>query len=156
MVRQHHGRHVRLIGLVAGALCALASIGHAANRVPLSVPSGMPRPLTARPGDARRGKAIAVNSDRGNCNICHKMPISEIPAGAFGDLGPALDAVGSRLSVAELRLRIANPRLINPDTIMPAYRVVKGLNRVAAGYVGRPILSAQDVEDLVAYLASLK
>jgi L-cysteine S-thiosulfotransferase len=84
------------------------------------------------------------------------MPISEIPAGAFGDLGPALDAVGSRLSVAELRLRIANPRLINPDTIMPAYRVVKGLNRVAAGYVGRPILSAQDVEDLVAYLASLK
>jgi L-cysteine S-thiosulfotransferase len=156
MVRQHHGRNVRLIGLVAGALCAFASIGHGATRARLSVPSGMPRPLTARLGDARRGKAVAVNSDRGNCIACHKMPIFEIPVGGFGDLGPPLDAVGSRLSVAELRLRIANPKLINPDTIMPAYQVVKGLNRVGADYVGRPILSAQDVDDLVAYLASLK
>jgi L-cysteine S-thiosulfotransferase len=150
MVRQHHGRHVRLIRLVAGALCALAPIGHAATR------AGMPRPLTARPGDPQRGKAVAANSNRGNCIACHKIPISAIPAGAFGDLGPPLDAVGSRLSAAELRLRIANPKLINPNTIMPAYRVVKGLNRVAADYVGRPILSAQDVEDLVAYLASLR
>jgi L-cysteine S-thiosulfotransferase len=145
-----------LIGLIAGALCALAPIGHATTRTRMSVQSGMRRPLTARAGDPQRGKAVAMKSDRGNCIACHKMPISEIPAGAFGDLGPALDAVGTRLSVAELRLRIANPKRVNPDTIMPAYRVVKGLNRVAVDYVGRPILSAQDVEDLVAYLASLK
>jgi L-cysteine S-thiosulfotransferase len=111
---------------------------------------GVPTLLTDLPGDPRRGKAVAVNSDRGNCIICHKMPIPDIPPEAFGDLGPRLDGVGDRLSVPELRQSIIDARQINPDTIMPPFYSVEGLHRVRRRDVGRPILSAQDVEDLVA------
>jgi sulfur-oxidizing protein SoxX len=116
----------------------------------------MPVPLTGRPGDPRRGRAIAANSDRGNCIICHAIPLPEIPAGVFGDLGPPLDGVGARLSVAELRSRVVDARELNPQTVMPPYHVISGLHRVQRHYVGRPILSAQDVEDVVAYLVTLR
>lgn len=116
----------------------------------------MPEPLTSEPGDAQRGKAVAVNSDMGNCLICHQIPIPEVPEGAAGDIGPPLAGVGSRLSASELRQRIVNPKEIDPDTLMPAYFVSTGLNRVQAKYAGRTILSTQQVEDLVAYLGTLK
>jgi sulfur-oxidizing protein SoxX len=163
MVRQHHGRNVWLIEsiagiccLIVGVCCALCAISHANAHERPPVQTGMPTPLTDLPGDPRRGRAVAVNSDRGNCIICHKMPMLDIPPEAFGDLGPPLDGVGTRLSVAELRLRIIDARQINPDTIMPPYRRIEGLHRVQRPHVGRPILSAQDVEDLIAYLATLR
>lgn len=121
----------------------------------LAQPS-LPQPLTDQPGDPARGKAVAVNSDMGNCLICHHMPIAEVPEGASGDIGPDLAGVGDRLSVAELRQRIADPKEIDPETVMPAYFVSTGLNRVQSQYVDRTILSGQQVEDLVAYLATLK
>jgi sulfur-oxidizing protein SoxX len=116
----------------------------------------LPEPLTAQPGDAARGKAVAVNSDLGNCLICHQISMQEVPVGAAGDIGPPLDGVGARLSAAELRQRIVDPRQIAPETIMPAYHATNGLVRVASQYAGQPILSAQQVEDLIAYLLTLK
>lgn len=143
MVRDHHRRNVRLIA----ALLLLTS--------PLAAQE-MAQPLTEQPGDAARGKAVAVNSDLGNCLICHAIPIPEVPEGAAGDLGPSLGGVGARLSAAELRQRIVDPKSINPDTIMPAYFVTDGLTRVQSQYAGKPVLTAQQIEDLVAYLVTLK
>jgi len=163
MVRQYHGRNVWLIASISGigcsivgVCCALSVVSHANVHARPSVQTGTPAPLTALPGDSRRGKAVAVDSDRGNCIICHKMPIPDIPPDAFGDLGPPLDGVGSRLSAAELRLRIIDARRINPETIMPPYYSIESLHRVERHHVGRPILSPQDIEDLIAYLATLR
>jgi len=144
MVPEHHHRNVWLIlaALVLAASPALAQT--------------LPDPLTTEPGDPARGKAVAVNSDMGNCVICHMMPVPELPEGAAGDIGPDLAGVGSRLTAAELRQRIVNPKAIAPDTVMPAYYVATGLTRVEAKYEGKPILTAQQVEDLIAYLETLK
>lgn len=118
--------------------------------------AGIAQPLTEVPGDAARGKAVAVNSDLGNCSICHHIPVAEIPDGANGDIGPPLDGVGSRLTAAELRQRIVDPKALDPDTLMPAYFTAAGLTRVQTQYAGKTILSAQQVEDLIAFLLTLK
>jgi sulfur-oxidizing protein SoxX len=136
----------------------------------MSVAVGMTMPFVVSPGAAReamdqslsgvagdpvRGRAIASDPHKGNCIICHAMPIPEISPSAFGDVGPSLAGVGSRQSVPALRQRIVDPRVVSPNTVMPAY-FVTGFTRVQAAYAGRTILTAQEVEDLVAYLASLK
>lgn len=144
MVPEHHRRNVRL----AAAFLLLGACGAQA--------AGLTEPLTTSPGDALRGKAVAVNSDMGNCLICHRMPIAEVPDGASGDIGPDLAGVGARLSVAELRQRIVDPRTMDPDSVMPAYFSTEGLHRVQARYDGATILTAQQVEDLVAYLTTLQ
>ena len=146
MVPEHHRRNVRL-AVVLLALCAGSAMARAQT---------MDQPLTTDAGDIRRGKAVAVNSDMGNCLICHRMPIPEVPEGAAGDIGPDLAGVGARLSAGELRQRIADPKAIDADTVMPAYFVADGLNRVQSQYAGRTILTAQQVEDLVAYLETLR
>lgn len=154
MVRRHHRRHVRL---AAGAALAtgLAALAAAEGLPPVRViDGGIPEPLTDEPGDPVRGRRIAVDSNLGNCLICHAMPIPGVPG--QGDLGPDLAGVADRLTIPELRLRIADPKLIDPDTIMPAYHRTEGLTRVAEAYRGRPILDAQQVEDLIAYLATLR
>jgi L-cysteine S-thiosulfotransferase len=133
MVRKHHRRHVRLI-----ALCGLAAAQAAA------------------PADMQRGIAVVIDARKGNCVICHSMPIDGMPAEAFGNLGPALASVGSRLTPDAIRRRIVDPRAASPDTIMPAYAVSTGLYRVQRAYVNRPILTAQEIDDVVAYLSSLK
>jgi L-cysteine S-thiosulfotransferase len=97
-----------------------------------------------------------LSADHGNCAICHAFPMTTIPADAFGNLGPPLDHVGSRLSAAQIRLQLLDSRLLNPKTIMPAYHSIEALNDVAPAYVGQTILSAQEIEDVVAYLVALK
>jgi L-cysteine S-thiosulfotransferase len=133
MVRKHHRRHVRLI-----ALCGLTAA------------------QAATPADMQRGIAVVIDARKGNCVICHSMPIDGMPAETFGNLGPALAGVGSRLTPDAIRRRIVDPRAASPDTIMPAYGVSTGLYRVQRAYVGRPILTAQEIDDVVAYLSSLK
>jgi sulfur-oxidizing protein SoxX len=118
------------------------------------VGDGIPVPLTSVPGDPRQGRVVLANSDRGNCLICHHAPIAEVSV--FGDVGPPLDGVGARLSEAQLRLRLVDARRFNPASIMPAYYKVGGLYRVAPRYRGRPMLSAQEIEDVLAYLRSLR
>jgi sulfur-oxidizing protein SoxX len=128
--------------------------------MPINIPQieardAMPRSLTGQAGDPVRGRAIASDARKGNCIICHAMPIPELSSDAFGDIGPSLAGIGSHLSAPELRQRIVDPRVLSPDTVMPPYFVTTGLTRVQTAYVGKTILSAQEVEDLVAYLASL-
>ncbi|MEQ8659627.1 MAG: sulfur oxidation c-type cytochrome SoxX [Gammaproteobacteria bacterium] len=112
----------------------------------------IPAPLTATPGDPVRGAAVVVDRRRGNCLSCHAVPLD---AEFFGTTGPSLAAVGARLDAGQLRLRVVDPKVINPMTMMPAYYKTDGLYRVAPEYVGRPILSAQEIEDVVAYLVTL-
>lgn len=115
----------------------------------------IPEPLTDTPGDPLRGRRVAVDGELGNCSICHVLPDTSIPADAFGNLGPSLEGVGRRLNRGQLRLRIVDASLINPDTVMPPYHRTAGLTRVDPAYRGQPILSAQQVEDLVAWLAQV-
>lgn len=152
MVPQYHRRNVRLITALAGALLIVPATA-AELAVPPIVGDGISLPLTATPGDARRGKVISANSDRGNCLTCHALPIPEAPV--FGDLGPSLHGVGERLTAAQIRLRLVDLKRLNPDSVMPAYHRIEGLHRVAASYAGQPILSAQDIEDVIAYLLTV-
>jgi sulfur-oxidizing protein SoxX len=114
----------------------------------------IPEPLAARPGDAARGRAIVANRSVGLCLLCHSGPI---PEERFqGTLAPSLVGAGARWSVGQLRLRIADGARLNPDTIMPPYYRTIGLQRVAKAFEGKTILTAEQVEDVVAYLATLK
>jgi L-cysteine S-thiosulfotransferase len=116
--------------------------------------SAIPEPLTDQSGDAVRGRRIVLDREGGDCLICHAMPL---PQRQFhGTIGPPLDGVGSRYSAGELRLRLVDPKALNPDTIMPAYYRVEGLHRVHERYRGKPILTAQQIEDVVAYLLTLQ
>ena len=111
-------------------------------------------PLTGAAGDAARGRAIVVNRQLGLCLLCHSGPF---PEERFqGDLGPTLAGVGARLTEGQLRLRLVDPASLNAQTIMPSYLRTEGLTRVARPYQGKTVLSAQQIEDVVAYLATLK
>ncbi len=110
-------------------------------------------PLTDRPGDPLRGRDIVRNAANATCLICHLLPIPEEPD--HGDIGPPLAGVGARLSEGELRLRLIDPQQIDPNSIMPGYYKTDGLNRVGAFYAGKTIYSAQEIEDVVAYLKTL-
>jgi sulfur-oxidizing protein SoxX len=116
--------------------------------------AGIRAPLTHEAGDPQRGFAAVTSRDSGNCVLCHAVPGGD--ERTMGNLAPPLAGVGGRLGAAELRLRVVDSSLVNPRTIMPAYHRVKSLNQVAAAYRGKPLLSAQQVEDVVAYLGSLR
>ncbi|KNY24511.1 sulfur oxidation c-type cytochrome SoxX [Methylobacterium sp. ARG-1] len=110
--------------------------------------------LTGAPGDAARGRAIVVDRTRGLCLLCHAGPF---PEERFqGNLAPDLTGVGGRLSPGQLRLRLVDGRVLNPETIMPSYYSLAGLARVGRAWQGRPILSAAEIEDVVAFLATLR
>jgi L-cysteine S-thiosulfotransferase len=118
------------------------------------VGDAIPEPLTSRPGDAVRGRAIVANRSVGLCLLCHSGPI---PEERFqGTLSPSLAGAGTRWSVGQLRLRIADGARLNPDTIMPPYYRTAGLQRVAKAFDGKTILTAEQVEDVVAYLTTLR
>ena len=110
--------------------------------------------LSAEPGDAVRGRAIVANRQQSLCLLCHGAPIPEDRA--QGNLAPPLDGVGARLTKEQLRLRMIDSQRINPASIMPPYFRAEGLNRVATAHQGRTMLTAQQIEDVVAYLQSLK
>nr|VFJ56043.1 MAG: sulfur-oxidizing protein SoxX [Candidatus Kentron sp. FM]VFJ56066.1 MAG: sulfur-oxidizing protein SoxX [Candidatus Kentron sp. FM]VFK11126.1 MAG: sulfur-oxidizing protein SoxX [Candidatus Kentron sp. FM] len=114
----------------------------------------IPSALTDKPGDPVNGREIAIQRKKGNCLACHRMPIPE--EDDHGVTGPDLAHIASRVSIPALRLRIVDPKRINPETMMPAFYRIDGLHRVAKKFQGKPILTAQEVEDLLAYLATLK
>ncbi|WP_431302115.1 sulfur oxidation c-type cytochrome SoxX [Sediminicoccus sp. BL-A-41-H5] len=111
-------------------------------------------PLVPSPGDAARGEAIVKNRETANCLICHAIP--DARERFMGDVGPSLAGVGSRLTPGQIRLRLVDPTRLNPAAIMPAYHRMEGLTRVDPRYAGRPVLTALEIEDVVAYLARLK
>ena len=113
--------------------------------------------LTGAAGDAGRGRSIVLNRNEGACLLCHSLPPSELGAEPFmGNLAPSLAGVGSRMTAGQLRLRMIDSTRINSATIMPAYYRIEGLNQVALAYRGKPVLSAGQIEDVVAYLRQLK
>ena len=136
--------------LLSAAACATASD----NLLPYQVSGDEIRvPLAALAGDAARGRDALMGRD-GNCLLCHAVP--ETGARFMGNLGPPLSGVGARLSAAQLRLRVVDQSRLNRDTVMPSYYRVSGLTRVAEAYRGKPILTAQQIEDVVAYLQTLR
>jgi sulfur-oxidizing protein SoxX len=111
-------------------------------------------PLTALPGDAVRGRAVVASRQSGLCLLCHSGPF---PEERFqGNLAPELSGIAQRLSGGELRARIVDARRLNPETIMPPYFSTDGLARVAGSFAGQTLLSAQQIEDVIVYLQSLK
>ena len=143
-------------GLLAAVLVvSIAGIAWAQGASPYTVVGdAIPKPLADRPGDAARGRAIVANRSVGLCLLCHSGPI---PEERFqGTLAPSLAGAGGRWSVAQLRLRIVDGSRLNPDTIMPPYYRTTGLQRVAKPFEGKTILTAEQIEDVVAYLATLK
>ena len=116
-------------------------------------PDSMPS-LTGKPGDPARGRAIVADRSVGLCLLCHAAPIPE--ARFQGNLAPSLAGAGARATPGQLRLRLVDPARLNPDTIMPPYYRVDGLYRVARNFQGKTILTAEQIEDVVAYLASLR
>jgi sulfur-oxidizing protein SoxX len=103
-------------------------------------------------GDAARGRDVFVSREGGHCILCHAAP----GVGTAGNVGPSLAGVGARLTPGQLRLRIADMPRVNPDAAMPAFHRGEGLVRVAPEYRGKPALSGQQVEDLVAWLSTLR
>lgn len=148
---------IRTVAALLALLLAPEAGGRAAlaQTRPFTVVDGsaIPAPLAEAPGDARRGAAIAIDRAKGNCLACHGLPV---PEPLQGNIGPDLVGVASRLTEGELRLRVVDPKIVNAETAMPAYYRVDGLFRVRQDMVGRPILAAQEIEDVVAYLRTLK
>ena len=118
------------------------------------VGDSIPESLTGTKGDAERGRSIVVNRQVGLCLLCHSGPF---PEEKFqGTLAPDLKGTGARWSEGQLRLRIVDASRLNPNTIMPPYYRIDGLKRVAPAYEGKPVLTAEQIEDVVAYLATLR
>lgn len=114
----------------------------------------IPSSLTGAAGDPAAGRKIVLDRHLGLCLLCHSGPF---PEERFqGDLAPSLAGVGARLSAGQIRLRIVDASRVNPQTIMPAYFRTEGLTRVAPSQRGKTVLSAQQIEDVVAFLVTLK
>jgi sulfur-oxidizing protein SoxX len=136
---------------VAAIAAALLMLGAAGAR---GADDAIDAPLAGLRGDPTRGRAIVADRSRGLCLLCHRGPF---PEERFqGELAPDLAGAGDRWTEGQLRLRIVDARRLNPASIMPAYHRVDGRERVAPAFRGRPILDAQQVEDVVAFLATLR
>jgi L-cysteine S-thiosulfotransferase len=117
------------------------------------VGDAIPASLTGAPGDAVRGRALVVERSS-TCILCHSGPF---PEQSFqGDVAPSLAGTGRRWSEGEIRLRLVDASRLNAATIMPSYYRVDGLNRVGRTWQGKPILTAEQIEDIVAYLITLR
>ena len=105
-------------------------------------------------GDATRGAAIVASRSQGLCGLCHALPGQ--PDHLQGTIAPPLHGVGARHDAADLRAHLLTPERFNPDSVMPAYGRSEGLTRIAPAQRGKPLLDAQQIDDVVAYLASLR
>lgn len=153
MCRLSHGWMAGLIGLAVG----IAQPVRAADSrvVPFEVAGDtIPAPLAGLAGNAMRGRELVADRETGNCLICHQVPMTGEPS--QGDLGPSLVGVGGRLTVGQLRYRLVDQSRLNPATMMPPYHRVDRLTRVAPRFRDKPVFTAQDIEDVVAWLATLQ
>ena len=143
----------------AGWFAAIAAMAGCAVAAPEALSpfrvegDGIRDRLATAPGDAGRGKRVVASRDS-NCLLCHSVPDTE--ARFMGNLGPPLAGVAARLTESQLRLRIVDSMRLNPETIMPSYYRMDGLKKVGEAWRGKPVLTAQQVEDTVAYLLTLR
>jgi L-cysteine S-thiosulfotransferase len=147
-------RAIQILAASLGAAwLALFPAGAQTLRPYAIVGDAIPERLTATPADAARGRALVVERSS-TCILCHSGPFRELRF--QGDLAPSLAGSGSRWSEGQLRLRLVDASHLNAATIMPSYYRTDGLDRVGPSWRGKPILSAEQIEDIVAYLASLR
>lgn len=119
-----------------------------------AVSDSIPQPLDGLTGNSEQGRRLVLDRETGNCLICHQVPVPREPS--QGDLGPSLVGVGSRLDAGQLRYRLVDQSMLNPATIMPPYYRIDRLTRVAGKYQFKPVFSSQEIEDVVAWLATLR
>lgn len=142
-----------LAGCLGAAWLTLLPAGAQTIRPYVVVGDAIPEPLTATPGDVARGRALVIERTS-TCILCHSGPFPELRF--QGDLAPNLAGSGSRWSEGQLRLRLVDAAHLNAATIMPSYYRTEGLDRVGPSWRGKPILSAEQIEDIVAYLVTLR
>lgn len=153
----HRKSTITLALCLAGFAIAFTSLAARASEVvayEIVDEISIPDPLTDQPGDPVKGREVAIDRKKGNCLACHILPIPE--QSFHGETGPDLNGVADRYEIGELRLRVVNPKVINPGTMMPAFYRSDGFHRVSKKFEGKTILSAQEVEDLLAYLMTLR
>jgi len=152
-LRRAMHRAVRRCVQPARKIAFLLAVGAIAGCAQVRAPAdAIEAPVARAAGDALRGREVFLSRDAGHCVLCHAAPAVS-PA---GNIGPSLQAVASRLSPAQLRLRVVDITRVNPDAVMPAFYRVADMNQVATRYRDQPVLSAQQVEDVVAFLETLK
>jgi len=140
-------------GAILAPVTAQAEAVKPENIKSVSVDNAIPKSLTGKAGDAVVGFKTSINRKKGNCLACHTLPA---PKEQFhGNIGPDLAGVGSRLSAGEIRMQIVNPKVNNPDTIMPGF-YIKDWPGTAKKFKGKTMLSAAEIEDIVAYMMTLK
>ena len=141
--------------LALGGELGMAQQATNAALVPFEViKDGIAAPLGGTRGDAARGKTVAFDPERGNCTICHPVPGGD--ERTQGNVAPTLAGVARRLGEAQIRLRLVDGTRINPETIMPSFYRVEGLQRVGEAYRNKPVLQASEIEDIIAFLMTLK
>jgi sulfur-oxidizing protein SoxX len=143
-----------MFNLCLAMAIALSCAAHAQNLQKFVVVGDtVPTSLTGVPGNVARGRALVVDRSR-TCILCHSGPFPEQKFQS--DLAPSLAGSGGRWSESQLRLRMVDASRFNPTTIMPSFYRVEGLERVGINWRGKPILSAEQIEDIVAYLVTLR
>ena len=144
-----------LRGIALALSILISGAAHAQDLRPYKIENGaINLTLTGKPGDPARGRQIVLERQKGICLLCHSGPF---PEERFqGDLAPSLAGVGSRMNAGEIRLRMVDGTKVNPDTIMPPYYRIEGLNRVAPNFRGKPLLNAEEIEDVIAFLLTLR
>ena len=151
-LRRSAGAGVALLAALSGA--PVRALADAALRPYMIIGDAIPASLTGSSGDPVRGREIVVNRQVGLCLLCHSGPF---PEQKFqGTMAPDLKGAGARSNEGQLRLRIVDASRIKPDTIMPPYYRVDGLERVAPSFQGKPILTAEQIEDVIAFLLTLR
>lgn len=142
--------------LAAAGIVGLALSGATAGTPDYKiVDGGIPTSLTGEAGDAAKGQETMTNRKLGNCLACHAVSeLSNLPF--HGEVGPPLDGVADRYTEAQLRLLLVNAKAVFEGTIMPAFHKTDGYNRPLDKFAGKPILTAAQVEDVLAYLKTLK
>lgn len=135
------------------AACVLVFLNLSCSNAQTIAGDSVFKSLSSAPGDATRGRAIVASRQTGLCLLCHSGPF---PEERFqGNLAPELGVSVARLTIPQLRARIVDASRFNPTTIMPAYFKTEHLNRVAPKFAGQTILNGQEIEDVIAFLASL-
>ena len=154
-------------GLIAGAFVLSSTVcvgaGEVSSMVVAYEDGAIAQSLTGVAGDAASGREIVGNKSLGNCVACHEVTdLVDVPF--HGEIGPMLDGAGDRWSEAELRGIVANAKIMFPDSMMPSFYKVEGFVRPGNAYTGKaadpatfaPLLTAQQIEDVVAYLSTLQ
>tara|TARA_R100001369_G_scaffold10278_1_gene23260 strand:+ start:1379 stop:1852 length:474 start_codon:yes stop_codon:yes gene_type:complete len=156
---------MRISVITAIAAGALASAAYAEEIAPTAVSftdGAVEQSLTSVAGDVTNGRALVGDKGAGNCVACHMVSdLADVPF--QGNIGPMLDGAGDRWSEAELRGLVVNAKVMFEGSMMPSFYRTEGYTRPGNAYTGKaaddtfaPLLSAQQVEDVVAYLATLK